>query len=67
MGPYAPDEASALYKYLKGLNGNIKMYVSMQQPQTLHQAFQLAERCESTIKGVTRTPLPAQNNNQRYY
>ena len=39
----------------------------MQQPQTLSQAFQLAERCESTLKGVTRTPLPAQNNNNRYY
>ena len=43
------------------------MYVSIQQPQNLSQAFQLAERCESTLKGVTKTPLPAHNNNQRYY
>jgi hypothetical protein len=48
LGPYAPDEAASLHRFLKGLAGTVRMYTTMAMPKTLQEAFTLAERCDAT-------------------
>lgn len=65
LGPHAHDEGTAIHKFLNGLHGPIRLYTSLQDPQSLEDAFRIAETCESNSRS-SQIPHPKHTSNNRH-
>lgn len=63
LGPYALDDETALYKFLKGLNTQIRVFTTMSRPATFKAACEAAVANESSLNGTLGT-RGASNNQQ---
>ncbi len=65
MGPDRPDDDNLCHKFVVGLQKDIQLQVAMLNPQTLTQAFTLAERASNVINYVEGNSKRAATSTQR--
>lgn len=53
-------EADRIYKFIRGLKGQVKLQVMMQHPESLTQAIELADAADSTLFQMRRNDMPRQ-------